>query len=245
MYLLGLVTLQSRKNLKMNVTKTTVIASLLVLLLAMSSTASATYYYTSKNGTEITLGNETDVVIVLMVENASNETEAGETGANATEAMAHITPVEPVAEKLILLVTKDEAGSLVIDKKSGETPTGEGDASEDSTLAPTSAAVSGEGTSMQIAIITVSIVVIVAMFVVLLMRERTNEKGSSKKDKKNSKKDDWEEGSFFKEAKEKKIAKASKVVEIKAESNGKASQKKEIKPFLLKIKEEAQFSILV
>jgi len=136
-------------------------------------------------------------------------------------------------------------------------------------ISPTPAAVSG-GVPVQLMVIGFLIVVIIIMLAVLLTREEKSSNGKSgkakadvkkpekkskelKKEPKKEQKDtktveskkskDWEEGTFFKEAKEKREAKdKAKAVQAKSESvkpEPKAASKGEVKPFLLKIKDES------
>ena len=107
--------------------------------------------------------------------------------------------------------------------------------SDNTTELATGAAIEG-GVPMQIAIIGLLIVIIVVMLVVLLARE---EPKGEKKGKKNSGDDDWQEGAFFKEAKDKKNGSKAPAAEAGKPKNSNSKQeKKEVKPFLLKIKEE-------
>ena len=161
--------------------------------------------------------------------------------------------VVPVAAEALANKTADGTGDsgleveIVAKPKGGEIATGEEEAStteyetglavaekppEDETLT-TGAAVS-KGVPMQAAVIGVLIVIIVIMLVVLLVRKepgsgkRAAKKAKPEKKSKIEKKDVWEEGSFFKEAIEKREAKR----------NGDSNEKREVKPFLLKIKDE-------
>jgi|GEM_PF-3625911 len=178
----------------------------------------------------------TDIIIVpvAIAENATiNVTKGAVANATGEEAAAAAEVVEGAAEE-----TEETAPplppALVITDEIGQVSGGLVAEEKSVNASPSGAAVSSESSlPLQITIIGLLIVVIAAMLAVLLLKKEPKEKQQEKKrDKgKEEKAGDWEEGSFFKEAKEKKEAKLNG-----SKNNG---QKNEEKPFLLKIRDES------
>ena len=171
------------------------------------------------NGTD----NGTGTVTENGTEGTGNGTgEAAENGAGLEAELF----AEPEAEDIVtgeIEAGVEDAGTLAVEERPSVSES------------PSGAAVA-EGVPLQIAIIGLLITVIVIMLAVLLIRKEPGTvKRAPKKAKPEKKpkaeekeKDTWEEGSFFKEAAEKREAK----------KDSGQSEKRDVKPFLLKIKDE-------
>jgi hypothetical protein len=202
-----------------------------------------------QEGTEEEVDNETEtqepaedipVIEVPVAENATdNQT-------NETEESPIILPEAPdnettnetneTEEPSKLEIISEESGEL---NESAEAVTKENGSEENETAA--GAAVAGEDSkSLQITVIGFLIVIVVVMLVILLTKEEKVDKKKKSK-KKPKKKDSWQEGDFLKKKKSKKTAKGKTPKAAKkpsAKSKKAAKKDKEVKPFLLKIKDE-------
>ena len=192
-----------------------------------------------RTGTNDTTENDTIIIDIVndTVAVASNDTT--DTAENDTNETAGTDTDEPE-----IIVVPGDVGDDTPDEVPDDVPTdapAENDSEIEVNDTETTGAViaGGDDESLQITIIGFLIVVIVVMLVVLLTREESSEGKPKKKNSKPAKgKDDWEEGAFFKEAKAKTANKTAAKQAPKAAAKPKVKEKKDVKPFLLKIKDE-------
>lgn len=234
--------------------KLTVLLALFIPLLLTMSCASATYYYTDAYfkenfGKAVKAAPTTGLKHGVMTYTDSDAfTEKfGKSPAGKKQKELPETPSKPVVPEEPKIVLEEETVPVVVvplELPKNETDSGiavvpspeesevktEDEKANWTAIAP--AVVSEEGgVPIQITVIGFLIVVIVIMLVILLTG------------KEKPKKDDWVEGDFFKEAKEKGDKKAeTRMVSIKAgpklESAKPNDKRGDVKPFLLKIKDE-------
>jgi len=199
---------------------------------------------TTATGLNLTT-NETQIVIVPM--NLNNETNV-----TVVPSAANETP------NIIVVPVNLSKGPT----ETGVVNTGKGNKS----VSLAAAAVNGQGMPMQIIIIGFLVIIVVIMLAVLLTREekkpsdtgkapkKAKSEKKEKKEEKKTSKGDLTEGAFFKEAREKR-AKKEKAQSLqtanlhagskneprakKEAAPAKTSDTKEVKPFLLKIKDES------
>lgn len=193
-------------------------------------------------------GEEPELVVVPVKEgNVTNETIAV-----TNETIVPSAGNETTAG-LEIVVTGEEPGNATGDIVVA--PVAKGNEAGNKSLSAAPAAVGG-GVPMQLVILGFLIIVIVIMLAILLTREekqpsdkgraprksragRKPERKKEAKSKEGKLKGDWQEGAFFKEAKEKKEKKEKAKKEgAKKEAAAEKSDTKEVKPFLLKIKDE-------
>jgi hypothetical protein len=208
-------------------------------------------------------GVDEELIDEELIEQTSNETEDMAEASELDDEDSGIPPLaltdEELGEEALLDATEDEA--LVTEAAEDEIPEDEapdaGDESsedaEDLSEEPSAAVIAGdEDEAMQIMVIGFLVVVIAVMLVVLLSKKEgsagkaKSAKVRAKPTKKGSVKgkNDWEEGDFLKPTAKAKPANAKPKAKApeKPESAGapaKADAKpQEVKPFLLKIKDE-------
>jgi hypothetical protein len=203
-------------------------------------------------------GVDEELIDEELIEQTSNETESMAEASELDDEDSGIPPLaltdEELGEEAPLEVTEDEA--LVTEAAEDEIPEDEapdaGDESsedaEDLSEEPSAAVIAGdEDEAMQIMVIGFLVVVIAVMLVVLLSKkeDRTGKakpaKAKAKPAKKGSVKgkNDWEEGDFLKPTAKAKPAKAKPKAKAEFAKPAKAYAKpQEVKPFLLKIKDE-------
>ncbi len=169
-------------------------------------------------------------ILILPVEEDITEANLTEDTINDTNVIENLT--EETEETPSLVVDRGDSGVVIVDMAADSS----NDSADGDLVFGPAVVAEEEGTPFQIMVIGFLIVVIIVMLVILLTRSEDSEDG------------EWEEGDFLKSKKATTQSQKKKDIlsnikkEVKKESKPKSTEKPkkktEVKPFLLKIKDE-------